>query len=374
MVQEARAIRLSKPVFEDRASILSAIKEVLDSGFLIQGKYVSEFEKSVAMYMGCSHAIAVSSGTAALHLSLMTMGIGRGDEVIVPDFTFPATSNVVELTEAKPILVDVDSRTYNIDTAKLKGTVSDRTKCLIPVHLFGNPANMGEILDLSKERNITIIEDAAGAMGAKYAGRKCGTIGHLGCLSFHPRKLVTTGEGGMILTDDDDIADQVRSLRNHGIVRNEGRTDFKSAGLNYRMTEIAAILGLEQMKRIDRTIKEKDDLLKAYAEGFRDNPNVCLQSHPKEAEQALQALVVKLGRKSTVEMIRWMASFGIETTVGAYALHLLAYYRQKYGYSELEFPTSAHLHKMTLALPFYDGLSSDQVDSIVRTLSKGLDS
>lgn len=211
-------IRLAEPYFEDEDK--KAVLDVLDSGWLVQGKRVQEFEELTASYVGTQHAIAVNSGTSAIYLALLALGIGPGDEVITSDFTFPATTNAIELTGAKPVLVDIDIATYNIDVSQIEGKISEKTRAIMPVHLFGQMANMEPILKLAKEKGLSVVEDAAPALGAKQtiadSIKMAGAIGDLGCFSFHPRKTITTGEGGMITTNNDYLADKLRKLRNHG--------------------------------------------------------------------------------------------------------------------------------------------------------------
>jgi perosamine synthetase len=254
MVQEEARdkmkIRLSKPYIGDKAEVMAMLSEMLDSGFLTQGKHVWQLEKAVAGYLGAGHAVAVSSGTAALHIALVSLGIRPHDEVIVPAYTFPATANVVELIGAKPVFVDVETDTYNMDTKKLESAITSKTRAIMPVHLFGNPADMEAIMAIAAKKKIPVVEDAAGAIGSEYKRKKCGTIGRIGCFSFHPRKVVATAEGGMLVTDDANLAAKARMLRNHGIESTPAGIDFAAAGFNYRMNELEAALGCVQMKEI----------------------------------------------------------------------------------------------------------------------------
>ena len=222
-------IRLIIPEIGDEE--VQAVSAVLRSGYLVQGKHVEDFEHRVAAFVGVKHAVAVSSGTAALHVALAALDIGPGDDVLVPDFTFPATANVVALLGATPVLVDVDPATFNTTADLLRPAITPRTKAIMPVHLFGQPAEMQPILDLAAEHGLAVVEDAACALGALYHGRPCGSLGQLGCFSFHPRKVITTGEGGMIVTDDDALAERLRLLRNHGMAKHAGRHPFCAARL-----------------------------------------------------------------------------------------------------------------------------------------------
>jgi len=347
---------------------MSLIEEVLDSGFLVQGRYVAQFEHRVADYLGVKHAIAVSSGTAALHLSLIALGIGLGDEVIVPAYTFPATANVVELIGTKPVLVDVDLETYNIQVEQIERAISTNTKAIIPVHLFGNPVDMDSIMEIARRHNLWVIEDAAGALGSTYKSQKCGTIGHLGCFSFHPRKIVTTGEGGMVVTNDDDIAEQVRSLRNHGMKVIREKVDFVTAGFNYRMNELEAVLGINQMREIQKIIAERQKLAKLYIDSLKDIPNIAFQKTLSEATTVWQAFVIRLKDRNIDPIWDILQGAGIQANIGTYALHLLKFYVDKYGYKLSDYPSAAELYMKSLALPFYNGMASESIKQVADTL------
>src|SRR5439155_3162485 len=231
-------IRLAWPELGEAE--LAEVAAVLESGQLTMGPKVAELEEGLARACGVEHAVAVSSGTAALHLAALALGIGPGDEVIVPAYTFPATANVVALAGARPVLVDVDPQTLNLDPARLG--VGPKTKAILAVHLFGRPVDWAALPD-----GVPVIEDAAGALGASWQGRPCGSLGALGCLSFHPRKIVTTGEGGAVTTNDRALADEVRQLRNHGW-RTLG--DMPVAGFNYRISDVLCALGIPQLERL----------------------------------------------------------------------------------------------------------------------------
>ncbi|HEY6962045.1 MAG TPA: DegT/DnrJ/EryC1/StrS family aminotransferase, partial [Gaiellaceae bacterium] len=241
MVQgEGARIRLGWPELGDPE--LAEVAEVLESGMLTMGPKVAEFEELVAGICETRHAMAVTSGTAALHLAVLACELRPGDEVVVPAYTFPATANVVALSGLKPVLVDVDPETMNIDASKVE--VGARTKLILGVHLFGRPMRMHELPD-----GVPVLEDAAGALGARYRGRACGGLGAAGCLSFHPRKIVTTGEGGAVTTDDDELADRVRVLRNHGW-KSLQPPDMPMPALNYRLSDILCAIGIPQARRI----------------------------------------------------------------------------------------------------------------------------
>ncbi len=228
---------------------LKAVKEVLESGMLAQGDVVKELEDKFAAYIGVEYAIATNSGTAALHTALAAIGIKNGDEVITTSFSFFATASCVLMQNAKPVFVDIDPRTYNINQSEIEDKISERTKAIIPVHLYGQPCKMKEIMDIAEEHNLNVIEDAAQAHGAEYDGKKVGSIGDMGVFSFYATKNIITGEGGVITTNDEKIAERARIIRNHGQME---RYIHECLGYNYRMTNIAAAIGLAQLKKLDK--------------------------------------------------------------------------------------------------------------------------
>jgi perosamine synthetase len=343
-------IRLARP--DVGAAEAEAVAEVLESAQLTMGPKVAEFERWLAERCGTQHAVAVSSGTAALHLAVLALGIGPGDEVLVPAYTFPATANVVALAGAKPILVDVDPETMNVDPALAEA--GPRTKAVIAVDLFGRPARVEELPD-----GVPVLEDAAGALGARRRGRPCGSLGVLGCLSFHPRKIVTTGEGGAVTTDADELADAVRRMRHHGI---EPRGDFEIArpGLNYRLSDILCAVGLPQLARLERLLEARTRIAAGYAERLRGV--VDLPSADDGDVHGWQAYVVQVDGAARV--IGALREQGIEAQVGTYALHRLAAYRD-----QEEFPGASRVFDRAVALPFHTRLSESELDRVAEALT-----
>ncbi|MFQ5779388.1 MAG: DegT/DnrJ/EryC1/StrS family aminotransferase, partial [Nitrospiria bacterium] len=260
-------IRLSAPNLGDEEC--KAVERVLRSGQLVHGEECDLFEKELSEYLGVSDVVVVSSGTAALHLSLIALGVGAGDAVLVPDFTFPATVNVVELVGARPVFVDVDISTYNVTCERLEEAIEswkgpERLKAIIPAHEFGCPADMTGMMALAKEHNLLVIEDAACALGATHHGRKVGSFGDTGCFSFHPRKSLTTGEGGAIATNNRAVAAKLRQWRSHGMQSSPQGMQFMVPGFNYRMTNFQAALGRVQLLRLDGWLKERRQLQQIY--------------------------------------------------------------------------------------------------------------
>ena len=348
---EPDRIRLAWPdVGQDE---LDAVAAVIESGMLTMGSRVVEFEELLAKACGTSQAIAVSSGTAALHLAVLALGLQPGDEILVPAYTFPATANVVAIAGLKPVLVDVDPTTMNIDPAQVE--IGPRTKAILAVHLFGRPARIEELPDLP------IIEDAAGAIGAKRGGRPCGSLGLMACLSFHPRKTVTTGEGGAVTTDDPRVADTVRQWRNHGW-RSMADADMPEPGLNYRLADILCAVGIPQMHRLDELLANRARIAAGYSERLAHLP-VTLPTVDAGDVHGWQAYVLQVERRD--EVLAALRAQGIEAQIGTYALHLLGAYRDQ-GL----FPGAEHAYKHALALPFHSRLTEAELDRVAEALGQ----
>lgn len=353
MVQgESARIRLGWPELGERE--LAEVAEVLESGMLTMGPKVVEFERLIAGICDVEHALAVTSGTAALHLAVLACGLDPDDEVIVPAYTFPATANVVALSGLKPVLVDVDPETMNIDAAKIE--VGPRTKLILGVHLFGRPMRMHELPD-----GVPVLEDAAGALGARYRGRACGGLGIAGCLSFHPRKIVTTGEGGAVTTDDEAFADRVRQLRNHGW-RSLVPPDLPMPALNYRLSDILCAVGIPQARRIDELHARFSQIADGYAERLAHLP-VLLPRADDGDVHGWQAYVIQVDDRDRV--LQELRAGGIEAQIGTYSLPLLAAYSD-----QGEFPGARRVFERALALPFHTRLAEAELDRVAESLDK----
>ena len=352
----AERIRLARPDVGDAE--LAAIGEVLASGQLTMGPRVPELEGLVARACGVEHAAAVSSGTAAIHLALLALGIGPGDEVIVPAYTFPATANAVELCGGTAVLVDVDPDTFNTTPELVAAAVSLRTKAALAVHLFGRPLDW-DALDEALP-GVALVEDAAGALGASYRGRACGSLGVMGCLSFHPRKVVTTGEGGAVTTDDAELDAAVRRLRHHGIVSG-GEFDLPQPGLNYRLADVLCALGIPQLRRLDELLDARARVAAAYAERLAGV--VELPSAADGDRHGWQAYVVRVDRRD--EVLGALRAEGIEAQIGTYALHRLTAYR-----NQGTFPGADEAFERALALPFHTSLTDAELDRVAAALAQ----
>jgi dTDP-4-amino-4,6-dideoxygalactose transaminase len=348
-------IRLARPdVGREEAEAVAA---VLESGQLTMGPKVEEFEAELARACGVEHAVVVSSGTAALHVAVLALGLGDGDEVLVPAYTFPATANVVALAGARPVLVDVDPRTMNLDPARVYEAVTSRTRAVLAVHLFGRPLDW-EALASAVPPDVVLVEDAAGALGARWRGMPCGGLGVLGCLSFHPRKIVTTGEGGAVTTSDAALADAVRRLRHHGI-EPSGPFDIRSAGLNYRLSDILCAVGIPQVRRLDELLDARRRVADAYTERLRGA--VRTPAADDGDTHGWQAYVVEVdGRDRTLARLR---EEGVEAQIGTYALHRLAAYADRGA-----FPGADECYERALALPFHSRLTEAEIERVTDLL------
>ena len=363
-------IRLTRPEIE---GAIEAVKSVLQDGFLVQGKRVLQFETMVASYVGRGHAVAVSSGTSAIQCALTALGIGEGDEVILPDFTFPATANAVVACGAVPVLADIDLATFNLDVEEVRAKLSPKTRAVMPVDLFGLAADMAAIGSVASRGRLTVIEDSACALGSAAGGRRCGSFGEASVISFHPRKIVTTGEGGMVLTDNEAWANQVRRLRNHGIDTTRGITEFVLAGYNLRMNEIEACLGIAQMEQIADLVEKRRRVARIYDRLLAEVDEIASPVEPSGYFHTYQSYVVLVDSKIDRDrLIAAMKADGVETAIGTYAIHLQPFYRDRYGHKPGSFPQSSHAFKHSLALPIYPSMGEETVAQVAASLKKCL--
>ena len=347
-------VRLASPDVGEAE--LAEIREVLASGQLTMGAKVVEFEALLARAAGVEHAVAVSSGTAALHLAVLALGLGPGDEVLVPAYTFPATANVVALCGATPVLVDVDPVTMNMDPADAAKRVTNRTKAVLAVHLFGRPAPLESYPDLQ------LIEDAAGALGAMRGGRPCGSLGAVGCFSFHPRKIVTTGEGGALSTNDAALAETLRSLRHHGWSPSDAYADLPRPAFNYRLSDVLCALGIPQLRRLPGLHAGYERIAAGYADRLSGLDVVLPSTDPGDVH-GWQAYVIQVDRRD--EVMAGLRAQGIQCQIGTYALHRLGAYR-----SQGAFPGADAAFERALALPLHPRLSDGELDRVAAALDK----
>ena len=361
-------MRLTIPLTGDEE--LTEIRDVLQSGYLTQGPKVVQFEKMVAKLVGAKHTFATSSATTALHLSLAAMDIGPGDEVLVSDFTFPATANVVVQQGATPVLVDIDLDTFTVNLDDLQDKVTSRSKAIIPVHAFGCSADMDGIMAIAQEYDLAVIEDAACAIGAQYYDRYCGTIGTTGCFSFHPRKVITTGEGGMVATNDDALAERISLLRSHGGVRTGHWYQYEAAGFNYRLSDVLGAIGVAQMRKLQWIIDNKRTLGIKLREQLKEIDEITPPTDPLWGGHIYQSFVILVDRTiNRDQIIAELRDRGIETTLGTYALHAQPFFQRQYGYSPKDLTNSYFAFTHSITLPLYPQMTDEDVRLISSSLA-----
>ena len=372
-------IPIARPYFDEADSL--SIQAPLETGWVVQGPKVRAFEEKFARFVKADDAVACSSGTSAIHLALSAMGIGEGDEVIVPSFTWVASANAVVYCGATPVLCDIDLSTFNMDAESLKAAITPRTKAMIPVHLFGQTAPMDAVMDIAQSHGLGVVEDAACAFGAQWGDQHLGTIGDFGTFSFHPRKAITTGEGGMVVCRASDDLDVLRSLRDHGARRNQGgMPHFDMLGFNYRMTDFQGALGCTQMDKAQWIIDQRIEKAKRYDEQLArfqwlQTPSVV--SGSRHAYQAYVCLfkpqtpdlenVTELNHARNQLMAR-LAERGVSTRQGTHAVHALGYYKERFGYTEAALPNSWLADQLSFALPLYPQMTEAEQDYVVDAL------
>ena len=367
-------IRLAYPDLEFK-EVKSQLKDTINSGWLTKGPKTKELEDALCRYLNVKYALVVSSGTAALHLSLLSLGIGPENGVIVPDFTFPATANAVELCGARAILADIELDNFNIDPTEIKRQITRSTRAIIMVHQFGTPCQMDEILSIAKSYNLYVIEDAACALGARYRTKMCGTIGDLGCFSFHPRKIITTGEGGAIVTNNMRLAKRLRLLREHGMKQKGAKRSFLTLGLNYRISEIASVLGLAQLEKIEIIIRRRNQLSDMFRQIISSvhGLSVVPACVDKRSRSSFQAFIVKINKSVDIfKLISFLKDKDIESAISNTALHIQPYYQKKYGFKKGEFKNSLLAFRRSIALPFHCRMKEKDFAKVTTTLEEYL--
>lgn len=366
-------IKLSKPNIPEVA--ITAMNDIIRSGQLVHGAECIQFENELAAYLDVKHAYVVSNGTAALHLALLALDIGPGDAVLVPDFTYPATANVVAMTGAIPVIVDVCPDTYCLSVTGLEKAIAqwqgpETLKAIMPVHEFGHPADMAAINSLAKKHNLFVVEDAACALGAVDGELKMGAASDIGCFSFHPRKTLTTGEGGLVVTNSDVLADKIRRLRNHGMERTDAGMKFFYPGLNYRLTNFQAALGRIQLTQLNEWIQTRKILAAFYLQHLQplaDAGKIKLPSaHAGHSWQTF--MVVLSDQYNRDELVIKLREKGIETSLGAQSLSSLAIYPNHWNDAH-KFDTGSTLYKQGLALPFCELYSTAELQQVVDALT-----
>lgn len=374
-------MNLTSPKFDEHEFQL--LKQCLASGWVTQGPFVQEFERLVAARHEAKHALATTSCTAALQLVTTALGLGPGDEVIVPAFTWVTSAHCVEYTGAKAVFADVEADTFNLDPKAVVEAVTPNTRAIVVVHLFGLSAKIDEILAIAKRRNLAVIEDAACAIGTTYGGKPVGAIGDIGCFSFHPRKVITTGEGGMITTNRSDLATTVSSLRNHGatghpagdptVGKPYGMGTFNVLGYNLRLSDIQACVGVAQMSKLDTLLAERRRLAERYTELLGWVEDIAVPRVPAKCGHTYQSYVVRIvkgGKARRNAVMEFLDARKIQTRPGTHAVHRLGYYVKKYGIRPEELPVAALCEDTTITLPIFPGMTEKDQDFVVASLKE----
>lgn len=359
-------INIAKPVIRDEE--IEAVTEVLKSGMLAQGKKVEEFQDKFAKYTDSKHAIATSSGTTALHTAMLAAGIGPGDEVITTPFTFAATANSILYTGATPIFADIDPKTFNIDPAKIADKITDKTKAILPVHLYGQPADMTPIKDMANMNDLIVIEDAAQAHGAVYHGEKIGSIGDMGCFSFYPTKNMTTGEGGMVTTSNDELAEKSAMIRAHGESK---RYEHEILGYNYRMTDIAAALGIVQSEHLAEFNDQRIANANALSEKLADVEEIETPYITEGVKHVFHQYTIRVKNGKRDELNQYLNKHNIGTGIH----YPIVLYKQPYYQAQGitgDCPEAELATSEVLSLPVHPSLSDEDIITIADTVKNGI--
>jgi len=351
---------------EDVEAVTTAVREKR----LSQGVYVDRFEKEFANHLGCRQAVAATNGTAALHLAVAAIGIGPGDEVIIPSFTFVATANVALYMGAKPIFVEVDPRTYNIDPGDIERVVSAKSKAIIVVHYGGQTADMDPILEVADKHGLRVIEDASEAHGATYKGRNAGAMADIGTFSFYPNKNMTTGEGGMLVTNDEKLAERARLLRSQG---QDSRYHHIVLGYNYKMTDIQAALGISQSKRLNWVVQRKKEVAQYYERLLEGVEGVTPPYVMPNCVHGYMFYTVSFPRGVRDKVAKYLSEVGIETVIAfSPPVHLQPFYKELYGYEEGYLPVTEECSRRVLSLPMYPQITREDQEFIVESIKGGM--
>jgi len=368
-------IYLSRP--DITAKEIEAVCEVLRGPSLSLGPKLAEFEQAFAKYIGTKRAVAVNSGTSGLFLCMLALEIAPGDEVITTPFTFIASATSIMMAGARPVFVDIDPVSLNIDPAKIEAGITEKTKAILPVEVFGNPAGLDRICEIAQKHNLAIIEDSCEALGSILNGKKVGTFGTMSVFGFYPNKQITTGEGGMILTDDDYLADMCVSLRNQGRGKGSAWLGHDRLGYNFRLSDINCALGIVQLSRIDQIKAKRRQVAKWYQEILADDHRLIVPTEPDGCDMSWFVFVVRLGDSFTLDqrdnILQAMRDENIQVSNYFPPVHLQPFMVEQFGYNQGDFPLTEAVSKSTIALPFHNNLTKDEVAIVCKTLKEVLD-
>jgi len=372
---------ITRPVFDERE--IQSLSQCLASGWVTQGPLTKKFEAQFQARHQVPYALATTSCTAALHLSTVALGLGAGDEVIVPAFTWVTSAHCAEYVGARVVFADVRFDTFNLDPKAFEAAITSRTKAVVAVHLFGLSAEMDEILRIARKHSLHVIEDAACAVGTTYDGKPVGGLGTLGCFSFHPRKVISTGEGGMVTTNRADLASRVESLRNHGttgfpagdpaIGKPYGMGTFNILGFNLRLSDIQASVGVVQMTRLDGLLAERRRLAERYTHLLSDVEEIATPRSPAKCGHTYQSYVIRVlkgGKAKRNAVMEFLEARKIQTRPGTHAVHRLGYYIEKYRIRADSFPVAAACEDTTITLPLFPGMTDAQQQFVVSSLKE----
>ena len=366
-------IPLSKPWITEED--IKAVEEVLRTPYLSLGPKLTEFESMLAGVANRKYAVAVNSGTSALHLIIRSLGIKDGDEVITTPFSFIASSNCILFERAKPVFVDIDPKTYNINPNLIEERITEKTKAILAVDVFGQPADWDKLTEIAKRYNLYLIEDSAEAIGSEYKGHPAGSFGIASVFAFYPNKQITTCEGGVLLTDDENIYKLSRSMRNQGRGEDESWLYHTRLGYNYRISDINCALGISQLKRLDKIIEMRDNVAKIYTQKLSEIDEIITPYvHPDTTKMSWFVYVIRLGdRFGNVhrdEIIKELGNRQIQTRNYFEAIHLEPFYVEQFGYKKGDFPVTEFVSERTIALPFYTTISEEEIDYVVKNLKE----
>ncbi|MBU2540204.1 UDP-4-amino-4,6-dideoxy-N-acetyl-beta-L-altrosamine transaminase [Patescibacteria group bacterium] len=353
---------------------IKEVVKVLKSDLLTQGPKVEEFEKAVARYCGAKYGVAVSSGTAALHLAYIVAGIKSGDEIITTPLTFAATANMLAVLGAKPVFIDIKSDTLNINPDLIEEKITKKTKAIVTVDFAGHPCDYDEILKIAKKHNLLVIEDACHALGAKYKGKKVGSFADMTILSFHPVKHITTGEGGMILTDNKDFYKKLKTLRHHGIVKKPEKGgwyyEIENPGYNYRITDFQCALGLSQLKKINRFIKRRREIVVIYNRAFKNIKEIITPTEKDYVKSSWHIYPIQLRWIDKRKTFDALQKQGIGVQVHYMPLHLHPFYQKKFRYKNGDFPVAEKYYGKEITLPLFPSLAEKDIKKVIKEIKK----
>ncbi|MCF7954172.1 MAG: DegT/DnrJ/EryC1/StrS family aminotransferase [Phycisphaerae bacterium] len=369
-------VNLSRPDITEAE--IKAVTDVLRTPNLSLGPKLGEFEEAFCAYTGMKRAIAVNSGTSGLYLCMKAMGIGEGDEVITTPFTFIASVTTIMMTGAKPVFVDIDPVTLNMDPAKVEEKITEKTKAILPVVVFGNPAGLDEVCAIAKKHNLLVVEDSCEGLGSELGGKKVGTFGTMSAFAFYPNKQITTGEGGMILTNDDELADLCESLRNQGRGKGGGWLAHDRLGYNYRLSDINCALGIVQLSRIDEIVAKRRAVAEMYHEALGGDDRLIVPTEPENCVMSWFVYVIRLADKSlTIDtrnaVLKRMLERGIQVSNYFPPVYLQPFISSELGHKEGDFPITDEVCKSTMALPFHNNLTKQEVEIVATELKATLD-